>query len=73
MVDALRIVVLAKWQNSGNLKVILQELRYVILFENIKSPERHTTAIDFHGSQTSFKSKPLMISVQNVHTLNEQL
>lgn len=72
MVDALRIVVLAKWQNSGNLKVIFQELRYVMLFKNIKSTERHTTAIDFHGSQTSFKSKPLMISMQNVHTLNEQ-
>ena len=54
MVDALRIVVLAKWQNSGNLKVILQELRYVILFKNIKSPDRHTTAIDFNGSQTFF-------------------
>ena len=70
MVDALRTVVLAKWRNSGNLKVILQELRYVIL--SIKSPERHTTAIDYNGSQTFFKSKPLMISMQSAHTLNKQ-
>uniref|UniRef100_A0A8C5W4S1 UBC core domain-containing protein n=1 Tax=Microcebus murinus TaxID=30608 RepID=A0A8C5W4S1_MICMU len=40
MVDAWNILVLAKWQNSYSIKVVLQELRHLMMSkENMKLPQ----------------------------------
>ncbi|XP_007089303.1 ubiquitin-conjugating enzyme E2 variant 2-like [Panthera tigris] len=61
LVGARSIPVSAKWQNSYSIKVVLQELRRLMMFkENVKlpqPPEGHTT-INFSGSQTCLNQQP---------------